>query len=117
MDYSKLPINEKRTIRTEKHLAAVAKRVNEDEVIVSYVDLKSSAEILRIIYSIKSDTQILQFVEPKYWKIYSGGRYLSNFNFSGVENFEIIVNVETIDNSLEIKSISNIESKNGSKSV
>lgn len=107
MDMSKLPLNQKTTIIAQKFIIAVAKRINKDEAIISYVSLENHKEVLRILEHIGSGSQILKYVDPTYWKIYADGKYITDFTLSSFRDMEVKIKVTTYDKSLEIVGFEN----------
>lgn len=107
MDLSKLPLNQKTTIIAQKFIIAIAKRTSNCEVIISYVNLENHEEVLRILQQINKGSQVLQYVDPEYWKIYADGNYVTDFDLSVFKDLEVKINVITMDKSLEIGSFYN----------
>ena len=111
MDASKLPLNKKRTIIAQKFIIAVAKRINSNEVIISYINLKDHEEVLRVLQKIDNGTKILQYADPEYWDIYSDGNYISDIDISLFKDVESKIKISTREKSLEIESFDNKEMK------
>ena len=107
MDFRKLPLNQKTTIIAERFLIAVAKRANKSEAVVSYINLRSQKEVLRVKQQIDNDSQILEYIDSDYWDIYADGNYISNYDFSIFHDLEIKVKVNTRAKSLEILGFNN----------
>lgn len=103
MDISKLPLNKKTTIVAEKFIIAAVNRFSEDEAIISYINLKTREEVLRILQR-ADGSQILQYLEDGYWDIYADGKLITHYDFSLFQDLEVKVNVSTREKSLEIVS-------------
>lgn len=104
MEVSHLPLNKKTTVIAEKFLLAVANRISKDEAVITYIDLKNRQEVLRILQKIKDNTQILQYVDSDYWKIFADGNRLSKYDFSLFKNVKTKIKANTANRSLEIAS-------------
>lgn len=107
MDVSKLPLNKKRTIIAQKFIIAVAERINENEVIISYINLKDHEEVLRFHEFTSTGSHLLTYVDPDYWKIYSDGDYMRDFDVTMFKNRKVKIEVTTYDRSLEITGLKN----------
>lgn len=105
MDGSKLPLKENRTIIAQKFLIAVAKRINSNEVIISYKDLINQEEVLRFLQCIKTGSKTLKYVDSNYWDIYMDGEFIPDFSAKDYKDQPVKLNIPTINKSLEIESI------------
>lgn len=112
MDISKLPLNQNTTIIAQKFIIAIAKRINNDEVIISYINLEKHEEVLRLLERIETGVQILHYVAPRYWNIYADGKYISDFDLSLFQDLEVKIKVNTLDKSLNILNFKNKVPKN-----
>lgn len=112
MDISKLPLNQKTTIVAQKFIIAIAERISNDEVIISYINLEKHEVVLRLLQRIETGAQLLRYLEPGYWNIYSDGKYISDFDLSLFHDLEVKIKVNTLDKSLEILSFNNRVPKN-----
>lgn len=112
MDISKLPLNQKTTIVAQKFIIAIAERISNDEVIISYINLEKHEEVLRLLQRIETGAQLLRHLEPSYWNIYADGKYIADFDFSVFNDLEVKIKVNTLDKSLEILSFNNKVKKN-----
>lgn len=106
MDIEKLPQNKRTTIIAEKFIIAVVDRISREEAIISYINLKTREEVLRILQRIDG-SQILQYLDEGYWDIYADGKLITNYDLSFFKDLEVKVNVSTSDKSLEIISFNN----------
>lgn len=107
MDMSKLPLNQKTTVIAQRFIIAVANRINENEVIITYINLENHKEVLRIREDIGRGSQVLDYLDPEYWKIYADGNYITDFDLSIFQDMEVKIKVTTYDKSLEIVGFEN----------
>ncbi|WP_234572282.1 hypothetical protein [Rhodohalobacter sp. 614A] len=104
---SKLPLNQKTTVIAQRFIIAVANRINENEVIITYINLENHEEVLRIREDIGRGSQVLDYLDPRYWKIYADGNYITDFDLSIFQDMEVKIKVTTYDKSLEIVGFEN----------
>lgn len=107
MDVNKLPLNQKRTIVAQKFIIAVAERVSDDDVIISYINLQNHTEVLQILQKIEDGAQTLKFFDEEYWDIYTDGNFINKPDISKFKDLQVKIHVNAADKLLEIDSFQN----------
>jgi len=108
MNANKLPLNQKKTIIAQKFIIAVAERINNNEVIISYINLHDHKEVLRIRQKIENGAQVIIYFDKDYWDLYKDGNFVAKTDLSMLKNSEFTINVNTSNKLLEIENIKDV---------
>lgn len=106
IEIENLPLHKKTTIVAERFIIAVIERTDESTAIISYVNLKTRDEVLRVFQKADGD-QILESLNTNYWSITSEGEVITEFEISRFEDLNITVDISTRNKTVELLNFKN----------
>lgn len=106
MKLSELSLHQKTTIVAERFLIAVMEKNTPNTADIRYINLENREEVLSVLQ--KTDgKKILQSFDANYWKVYSEGDQVTNFDPSLFKDLEIAIDVSTRDKTLHLVNFRN----------
>lgn len=103
MNANELPLNKIVTITDENYIHVSANRINENELVTTWVNPENNIEVLRVKAKVETGEAEIESLDTSFWEIKIDGEVTDSDEFETFEAYSVTFNANPKDRKLEIR--------------